>query len=242
MTTTSRPFALVEPESRAAQDKFYVGLDDSSAAYRRQLSKFAVGDRVLELGCGIDGAAFGLATRDVDVLAVSSSPTSVERARDAAAARGLSTIEHRLMCAENLELPDNSFDGVIGAAVLHDLDMARTYAEMSRVLDRNGSAIFVEPLGHNPLINAYRRRTPESRDAFAHPLRREDISLAHRWFRDVDVRTFHLLSVLASPIAERRGGRHLQAALARLDRAIVERAPAMRWQAWIAVLELSEPR
>lgn len=242
MTTTSRPTALVERESRAAQDKFYVGLDDSAVAYTQKLSRFAAGDRVLELGCGIDGGGFDLAARGVDVVAICSSVELVDRARDAAAERGLSTIEHHTMSPEDPDLADDSFDGVIGATVLHDLDMARAYAEMARVLQPDGRAVFIEPLGHNPLINAYRRRTPESRDAHAHPVRREDISLAGRWFRDVDVDTFHLLSVLAGPIADRRGGRRLQVALAKLDRTLVERAPGIRWQAWIAVLELRGPR
>lgn len=242
MRTTARSTALVGADARASQDKYYVGLDDSTAAYRRVLEGLATGDRVIELGCGIDGVAFDLAARGVDVLCIDPSVVVVEAARRAALERGLLCISHRQMSVEELDLSDDSFDAVIGAAVLHNLDIELVFAEIARVLKPSGFAVLLEPLGHNPVINAYRRRTPRSRDAFAHPLRFEDLSLARRWFARVDLRSFHVLAMLAGPVADRPGGRRLSRALHAIDRVLIDRIPGMRRYAWLAVVELGEPR
>jgi len=145
------------------------------------------------------------------------------------------------MNAETLDFEPGAFDGVVGTAVLHHLDVARAYAEMARVLTPQGRAVFIEPLGHNPLINSYRRRTPEARTEYEHPLRCEDFALGGRFFAEVEVRTHHLLAILSSPIAGRPGGRLLHSALSRVDRALLRRVPRLRWHAWIAVAELRNP-
>lgn len=229
-------------DPRAAQDKFYNGLEESDGRFQELVAGFAPGDRVLELGCGIESLAFGLARRGVEVVGIDISPVAVEKATAAAAEEGLTEASFRVMNAEVLEFADDEFDGVIGTAVLHHLDVAQAYAEMARVLRPDGRVVFIEPLGHNPLINAYRRRTPESRTEFEHPLRCEDFGLAQRYFGDVDVETFHLLAILTSPFAGRRWGRPVHAALTKVDRFLLGSSERMRWQGWIAVAELRSPR
>jgi len=44
-----------------------------------------------------------------------------------------------------------------------------------------GSAIFIDPLGHNPAINMFRRSTPDLRTEDEHPLLLEDFRLAGRY-------------------------------------------------------------
>ena len=229
-------------DQRAAQDKFYAGLDDSEGEFGRLVDRFRTGQRVLELGCGIDGIGYALAERGVEVVGIDISPVAVEQATEAAAARGLTSVRYLEMNAEVLDFDDGEFDGVIGTAVLHHLDVAGACAEMARVLRPEGRALFIEPLGHNPLINAYRRRTPESRTQYEHPLRREDFSLASRFFEEVDVHTHHMLAILSSPISGRPGGRQLHQLLSSVDRVLLRRVPALRWQAWIAVVEMRRPR
>ena len=142
------------------------------------------------------------------------------------------------ICAEALDFDNESFDGVIGTAVLHHLDVVCAYCEMSRVLCDGGRAVFIEPLGHNPLINAYRRRTPENRTEFEHPLRCEDFTLAQRYFDGVHVEMYHLLAIITSPFASRPWGKLLHSALSWVDRRLLALNERMRWQAWIAVAEL----
>lgn len=229
-------------ENREAQDKYYAGLQESDARFHALIERFEPGQRVLELGCGIESVAFALARRGVEVVGIDISSVAVEKASAAARAEGLSAASFHVMNAEVLEFDDDEFDGVIGTAVLHHLDVAQAYAEMARVLRPAGRVVFIEPLGHNPVINAYRRRTPEARTDFEHPLRCEDFGLAQRYFVDVDVETFHLLAIVTSPIAARWWGRPIHALLTKVDRALLRLSDRMRWQAWIAVAELRSPR
>jgi ubiquinone/menaquinone biosynthesis C-methylase UbiE len=52
--------------------------------------------------------------------------------------------------------PDDSFDVVIGAAILLHLDLERALGEIRRVLRPGGRGVFVEPLAHNPILRAGR--------------------------------------------------------------------------------------
>ncbi len=229
-------------DPRAAQDKFYDGLGESEGRFRDLVGQFEPGQRVLELGCGINSLAFGLAAKDVEVVGVDISPVAVEQARARAAELGLTAATFVVMNAEVLEFADDSFDGVVGTAVLHHLDVAAACSEMSRVLRPAGRAVFIEPLGHNPLINAYRHSTPESRTEFEHPLRWQDYSLARRFFQEVQIETFHLMAILTSPVANRWWGRPLHKFASALDRRILGLSERMRWQGWIAVSEFRRPK
>lgn len=221
--------------------RFYEGLDESARAFRRHVSAIPDGARVLELGCGETAEAFDLAARGCDVLGVSSDPDDVDAARREAVRRGVTTARFGVMDLEALDVDDRSVDAIIGSSVLHRADVARAVAEMARVLDPDGRAVLLEPLGHNPVINAYRRRNDDGRARFEHPLRSAEFSLAARWFDRVDVTTHHLFSLAASS-ASGRTGSLARRALDRVDRVALHPKSPLRWQAWIAVIELAEPR
>ncbi len=229
-------------ESREAQDKYYEGLEESDSRFRAFVDQFKPGDRVLELGCGIDSLAFSLAERGVEVVGIDISSVAVGLAQDEAARRGVDGVTFREMNAEVLEFEAASFEGVIGTAVLHHLDVMCAYSEMARILRPGGRSIFIEPLGHNPVINAYRNRTPGNRTEFEHPLRCEDFTLAQRYFDQVHVEMFHLFSIVSSPIAKRWWGRPIHRSLSWVDRRLLKISSRLRWHAWIAVAELRGPR
>jgi hypothetical protein len=60
--------------------------------------------------------------------------------------------------------------------------------------------IFLEPLGHNPLINWYRRRTPQMRTEDEHPLLKSDLALAREYFSKIRSRFFHFAVLGAVPL------------------------------------------
>jgi ubiquinone/menaquinone biosynthesis C-methylase UbiE len=64
------------------------------------------------------------------------------------------------MNAEATTFPDNSFDLICGSSILHHLNLDKACAEIRRILRPDGGAVFIEPLGHNPLINMFRKLTP----------------------------------------------------------------------------------
>ncbi len=199
---------------------------------------------MLDYGCG-DGAygALHAATRDdLDITAIDLSPVAIEQAKARARGAGvLDRIAFRVMNAEQLELPDDEFDFVVGLGVLHHLDLAPSLHEIRRVLKPDGGAVFVEPLGHNPIINAYRRRTPDQRTSDEHPLLVEDIEMIGRSFGSCVAEYFHLFGLLALGFA---GTRYLSRAVHTLDavdRVCFREVPYLRRHAWMVGLTVTGP-
>lgn len=232
-------------ETRRRTAKYYDSADASQAAYRGAIDAAlaAAGPtvRVLEYGCGTGSAAFELAGRGAEVIGIDISAVAVEQANASARARSLGGVRFEVMNAEALDLAPESFDVVCGSGILHHLDLDIALAEIARVLKPGGRAVFVEPLGHNPLVNVYRRLTPKMRTVDEHPLVVSDLAIARRHFGHTSATPFHLLSLAGALVRRLPGGRAMLPFLDRADRALFDRVPWSGRLAWIAVIELSVP-
>jgi SAM-dependent methyltransferase len=100
------------------------------------------------------------------------------------------------MNAEALEYGDDTFDVIFGRGIIHHLNLPACFSEIHRVLKPGGHAIFYEPLGHNPVLDWYRRRTPHLRTEDEHPLLMADVRLARQSFSRVDTRFFGLFTLI----------------------------------------------
>jgi SAM-dependent methyltransferase len=228
---------------RASAKRFYAVTGALFAWYEETLSVHASGARALEYGCGPGSRAFHLARNGARVVGIDISPVAIEQARERGRAEGLEErLEFRVMDAEQLEFPDDSFDIVCGSGILHHLDLARSYAEIARVLKADGIGVFTEPLGHNPAINAYRKRTPALRTIDEHPLLMDDLALAERFFDEVGTRFFSLSPLLAIPLRNRSGFERVVRSLDGLDRWLFRLAPPLRRHAWMVGMTLCSPR
>ncbi len=222
---------------------YYRVTGSSTQFYRRYLASRCEGAAVLEYGCGVTNQAFFLADRGArSVVGIDISPVAVERGNERVRENGYDSVSYRVMDAEDMDFEDDSFDLVCGGAILHHLDLSRAYSELSRVLRPSGTAIFVEPLGHNPLINRFRNRTPELRTADEHPLLMPDLKFAEEFFGTVRARFFHLTGLAAVPFRGAPGFRRMVAALDASDRALFRLLPPTRKLAWQVAIELRQPR
>jgi SAM-dependent methyltransferase len=231
---------------REPTQKFYTVFGASTDLYEKLLIEHGgPGKTVLEYGCG-EGKwsyAYFLAERGAQVIGIDISPVAIEIARQTGDVRGLSTnLTFRVMNAEALEFADGTFDLICGSAILHHLDLDRSYSELARVLKPGGIAVFSEPLGHNPAINFYRNRTPEFRTPDEHPLRAADIALANRYFGKIEWQSFYLIALFGVPFRGMRWYPVLRNALSAADRALFRLIPFLRRYAWIGIIALSEPR
>lgn len=227
--------------SRGGVDRAYWITGESHSQFRRRIVADAAGKRVLEIGCGAGANVMALCKEGARVTGIDLSEVAIALARRNAPAERRGAASFAVMDAEHMEFPDESFDIVSGGAILHHLALDRAYAEISRVLARDGYALFIEPLGYNPFINLYRRLTPGLRTPDEHPLLSGDLELARRYFGRVDIRYFYLTTLLALPIAPTRFGRPVIAALNALDRVLFRLLPVLRRYAWIVLIELSQP-
>jgi ubiquinone/menaquinone biosynthesis C-methylase UbiE len=129
------------------------------------------GKRILECGCGNGWVTAEIASMGGIIDAFDISKEAVDKTKQFLARKNLArdcTVNK--MAAEELNYPDNSFDIVLGFAILHHLDLERAMPELYRVMKPSGSAFFAEPLGSNPIINLYRKLTPKYRTSDEHPL------------------------------------------------------------------------
>jgi len=150
-------------------------------------------------------------------------------------------ITFKQMNAEALEFENQSFDMVCGSGIIHHLDIEKSYHEISRVLNPSGKAIFMEPLGHNPLINWYRNRTPHLRTEDEHPLLKPDLTALNRYFGKVKLSYFFFSSLAAIAFRNTFVFKPLLKCLHGIDRCIFAVFPFMRKQAWFVLIEASEP-
>jgi ubiquinone/menaquinone biosynthesis C-methylase UbiE len=227
-----------------AQDRFYRTLTAAHAHQLRLLEDAVRGRDVLEIGCGGGELSAHLADLATRVVGVDISDGRIQRARQKHLGSGTEgVLSFEPMNAEQLDFPDDSFDAVCGGAILHHLDLERALGEVARVLRPQGRAIFLEPLGHNPVINCYRRLSPDVRTVDEHPLLVAELEETTR-FEQVSAAYFHLLALAALPLAllHEPAARVVAKPLEALDRVLFELLPPARKLAWMVVVELSGPR
>lgn len=223
---------------RAALDPYYALLGSSTHFYSERVLADCANKRVLELGCGEGSIAVSLAYSGAIVDAIDISPVAITSARRAALPQ-TANVTFRLMEAETLDYPDAFFDLVCGRSILHHLPLDAAVREIRRVLKPEGSAVFLEPLAHNPLINLVRRLTPQLRSPDERPLRVCDLRVFRRDFLKITTDYFHLASLLALPFRGVPGAGRLCAFLEDADRLLL--STPLRRYAWIVVVTLSEP-
>ncbi|MFI7432628.1 class I SAM-dependent methyltransferase [Micromonospora haikouensis] len=132
------------------------------------------GQRILEIGCGTGNLLLALGSRHpaADALGIDPDPAALRRARRKAARRDL-PIRYEHGYAGELPLPDDSFDRVLSAFMLHHLaedERARALREVGRVL-RPGGELHVVDIDGTPSGRGGGRAHRSARVAGSHPER-----------------------------------------------------------------------
>ena len=170
--------------SRAAEHHF-ADLVRQQAASRRVLSYGCVrGDMLMPAVLSAQPRRF---------LVVDVSITEIEAVK----AEFGNAAEYSVMDGHSLAVPEESFDLVVGRAIIHHLDYATAIREIHRVLAPGGLAAFVEPLRGNPLLALARLLTPRARTQRRDPLVGGAASIRRRGVRQPRHLFFNLLSVPA---------------------------------------------
>ncbi len=224
--------------------KYYAVATPSETAFTDWLFSRCAGKDVLDFACGDGRYSRLLAHGGARVVGIDISDVSVENCRRRAEEEGIADrATFQVMDCEQLEFADGTFDIVCESGALHHLDLKAAMREIARVLKPTGEAICLEAVGHNPIIQAYRRLTPHLRTKYEteHILRMRDVAMMRELFGRVDVRFFHLASLLAVPFRNTPLFEPLRRTLDSLD-SVLTRIPGVREQSWIMILFLSEPR
>lgn len=226
---------------RAVADKYYSTVKRCFDDYDRTLLNSVAGKSVLEYGCGPGSRAFAIAKAGAHVTGIDISDVAIKMAAKKAEAAGVKAT-FAVMNAEALEAGDDSFDKIVGSAILHHLDLDASYSEIVRCLKPDGVGVFVEPMGHNPVINLYRNLTPKLRTEDEHPLLFSDITLAKKYFENVVVRYYNLTSTGAFLFEKTPVFKPILGLLDALDKGLFSILPPIRRWAWYCVIELHGPK
>lgn len=153
------------------------------------------GKKILDLGCGAGENSVYFALQGAQCVAADYSPGMVEVAQKLAIANGVE-IGGQVVNAMAIDLPDNSFDIVYAANLLHHIpDPMVTIREMHRILKPGGKACFWDPLKHNPVINVYRRMATEVRTEDETPLDIQIVQFVRSQFGETCYDTFWIATL-----------------------------------------------
>lgn len=226
--------------ARAPARKFYALDVGAKKRYLALIQENCSGKKILEYGCGPGGNALALARAGAIMTAIDISPVAIQRAETEARSAGI-RVDYKVMNAEAMSFPDQSFDLICGSGILHHLDLARAFSEIRRTLHPNGAALFLEPMGHNPFITLYRKMTPQMRSRDEHPLHMVDLRLARSYFLEVQPEFFNLFTLFAAPLPSGILQEKILWALGKADQLLFQTAPIMRRYAWMTVIRLAKP-
>lgn len=195
------------------------------------------GKRLLLCGVGPELVLF--AQQGVEIWGFDISEGQISAAQVLAERFGLTEDVHlSAMPFESLDYPTDHFDVAFGNAILHHIDLDEGAMELDRVLRPGGRASFVEPLGHNPLLNFAREHLPyrsKARTEDERPLHYHEVRTFGRHFARVEYREYTLVSMLRRRVITNR---RLSQRLERADRVLLERFPRLRplsSQIWVGV-------
>lgn len=213
------------------------------------------GRKVLELGSGAGEGAVYFALQGAEVTATDLSPGMLEVVERVAAHHGVAVHTQVASATDLSGFPDQSFDVVYAANLLHHVDIPACLDEVRRVLKPGGQAAFWDPVAYNPAINVYRGMAADVRTDDEHPLRRDDMRYFRDRFASVEKRFFWLSALLVfvkfylldrvHPSADRywkriltqeKELRPLVRPLMALDRLVLALCPPLGWLCWNVAL------
>lgn len=203
------------------------------------------GKQILDYGCGEGWITAELAAMGGFIESFDISGRAVSEANELLKRRNLDkNCRITKMAAEELQYADNSFDIVVGFAILHHVDLDRAMPELFRVMRRPGRAYFAEPLRGNPIINLYRKLTPSYRTINEAPLVLRDFATHASMFGGFSHRDFYVTALFPVfmthvPILSRLYGSTIGPFM-KIDEILLRHFSSLSRLAWYSMLTLEK--
>ena len=178
---------------------FYKALHNCYEDFFNFLEKNSTNAVMLDYGCGVGQfLSKVIKYKPAKLVGVDISEISIQKAIGSLSKQS-SNLDLRVGNCEKTEFDDRTFDIVYGAGILHHLNFSLCLTEIDRILKPKGKFIFIEPLGTNPIINFYRKITPNSRSEDEHPLVKQDFDLIKKKFNKIDVKYYGFFTLIFFP-------------------------------------------
>lgn len=153
------------------------------------------GKKILDVGCGLGESAIYFAKWGADVTALDLSPKMIELCLANAARFGV-VVEGVVAAAEKLNVPDQIYDIVFAANILHHVtEKEKFYQNIQQALKPGGLFVAWDPIKYNPVINVYRRMATKVRTEDETPLGFEEFEISRKYFPNLKHREFWLCTL-----------------------------------------------
>ena len=196
---------------------FYKAIYNSSEDFFTYLEDNAKNSEILDYGCGIGSFIEKVIKYNPKkIIGIDISEVSINKAKKKSEELKIN-VDYRVDNCEKTSFDNNSFDIVYGTGILHHLQTDKCLDEIYRILKSNGNLIFIEPLGTNPIINLYRKLTPNSRSKDEHPLVNQDFKYIKKKFIDTKIKYYGFLTLIFFPFYRSPNRSKLFRLLAALD-------------------------
>jgi len=226
---------------RKAVSKYYEIAKKAQNKYEAIILDICSEKKILEYGCGAGENSIKWIDKGACVVGIDISNEAIKKAEQ----RAISNQSHKkseyyVRDAENTGFSDEEFDGIVGSGIIHHLNIDNSVKEINRILKKGGTAVFIEPLGHNIFINYFRKKTPNLRSVDEHPLLEGDISKIKENFEDVHCHYFCLLSFISLVFARTGLYNTVYNFTSFLDMVLFSVMPFMRKNAWLVVVKMKK--
>ncbi|MBU0488770.1 MAG: class I SAM-dependent methyltransferase [Bacteroidetes bacterium] len=229
-------------ESRERVGKFYSLFPEIEKKADSLILENIQGRRVLEIGATELSYSFRIAQKGGFVTGINVSESIVKRLNEVSKARMFRYAEFQCKEYHKSCFHPGTFDLVCGLGVLQLSDKEQVLAEVSRVLKPEGKAVFIEPLGHNRFINAFRRRTGKLRPGNQKPMLLSDIVATEKYFEQIKVKYFHFFTIAATIFCGTVLYSPVYKIMRLIDKAAFGIFPGFRKFAWYAMIEMEAPK
>ncbi len=234
---------IFEDQTRSKVGRFYSINESIHKAYERFVFSNPSNKTYLEYGCGMaEGDRLErLSKKGAQCHGIDISDFAINELTKRAKAENLD-ISYKVMNAEEMTYKNANFDVIYGTGILHHLDLDKAYSSISKKLKPNGTAIFIEPLGHNPLINGFRNKTPDIRTEDEHPMLMRDFKDAQKYFGNIELEHYYLTTLGLPILFGNNSPKFLVGFFNGLDKIIFKVFPFMRKHSWQVLLKMSNPK
>ena len=216
-----------------SQDKYYKALYNLYEDFLIFLENNSQDKNILDFGCG--NGVYSEKVINFNPSKLTAIDIS-EEAIEAAKTKGNNKIDFKVENCENTKLSSDSFDIIYGVGILHHLNLDKSIKEVERLVKRDGNIIFIEPLGTNPIINLYRKFTPNARSKDEHPFTFDDIKQLRKFFNKVKIKYYGFFTLLFLPFYKSPKESKIFLILSRLDK-ILFTIPFLKFLAWSVLIE-----
>jgi ubiquinone/menaquinone biosynthesis C-methylase UbiE len=200
--------------------------------------------KILDFACGNGENGIYAASLGAECVGIDISPEGIQNAnKNAEKLRLNDRCKFFEMDGESMNFHQNTFDLAIEYGALHHVDLESALSELARVLKPEGKMMCIEAMRHNPLIHWYRKRTPHLRTEWEiqHILGVESLDIMRKYFNDVNVKYFHLTSLVLVPFRKTFIFSLLLPIFNFIDKILLSNKFIGKY-GWIMAIELSKPK